>query len=191
MRIVIADDESIIRLDLQEMLSAQGHHVAAACADGASALAAIREHRPDVAVLDVRMPEMEGIEVAEIAIREQLCAIVLLTAFSEEELVQRAVAAGVMAYLVKPFQDSDVLPAIAVAAQRFNELRALREEVADLASALETRKVVERAKGIIMQQTGESEPQAFKRLQRQAMNSRRSLKEVAEAIVTAHQALTD
>jgi len=185
MRIVIADDEAVMRLDLREMLTNVGHEVVAEAKDGRTALEAIRQHRPDLAILDVRMPDPDGIEVARKISREQLCAVVMLTAFSQEALVRDAAEAGAMAYVVKPFSESDLLPALEVAMTRFNQLRGLQSEVDELKQRLETRKLIERAKGVLMEHLNLTEAEAFRKMQRQAMESRKSMRQIAESILTA------
>ena len=182
-RVVVAEDEALIRLDLVEMLEAGGYDVVAAVSDGEAALAAVREHRPDLAVFDVKMPAKDGISAAEEIGREHLAPVVLLTAFSQKELVERARDAGVMAYIVKPFTVSDVTPAIEVATSRWAELKALESEGADLGERLETRKAVDRAKGILMRRLDLSEPDAFRWIQKTAMDRRLGMREVADAVV--------
>jgi two-component system, response regulator PdtaR len=183
MRILIAEDETIIRLDLRTTLEQAGFEVCAEARDGEEAVALAAAERPDLAVLDVRMPKLDGIEAAKRILAERPIPIVMLTAYGQEELVARAVEAGVFGYLVKPFREADLLPAIAAAQARHAELQALRDEAESLAEALETRKVVERAKGLLMEREGISEPEAFERLRKASQSSNRPMKVVAEAIV--------
>jgi two-component system, response regulator PdtaR len=183
MRILVAEDETIIRLDLKETLERAGFEVCGEARDGEEAVELAREERPDLAVLDVKMPRLDGIEAARRILAERPIPIVMLTAYGHDELVARAVEAGVFAYLVKPFRESDLLPAIQTAKARYAELEALREEAESLAEALATRKVVERAKGLLMEQEGLSEQDAFTRLQRVSQTSGRPMKVVAEALI--------
>jgi two-component system, response regulator PdtaR len=183
MRILVAEDETIIRLDLKETLERAGFEVCGEARDGEEAVQLAREEKPDLAVLDVKMPRLDGIEAARRILAERPIPIVMLTAYGHDELVARAVEAGVFAYLVKPFRESDLLPAIQTAKARYAELEALREEAESLAEALATRKVVERAKGLLMEQEGLSEQDAFTRLQRVSQTSGRPMKVVAEALI--------
>jgi two-component system, response regulator PdtaR len=183
MRILVAEDETIIRLDLKETLERAGFEVCGEARDGEEAVELAREEKPDLAVLDVKMPRLDGIEAARRILAERPIPIVMLTAYGHDELVTRAVEAGVFAYLVKPFRESDLLPAIQTAKARYAELEALREEAESLAEALATRKVVERAKGLLMEQEGLSEQDAFTRLQRVSQTSGRPMKVVAEALI--------
>jgi len=183
MRILVAEDETIIRLDLKETLERAGFEVCGEARDGEEAVELAREEKPDLAVLDVKMPRLDGIEAARRILAERPIPIVMLTAYGHDELVARAVEAGVFAYLVKPFRESDLLPAIQTAKARYAELEALREEAESLAEALATRKVVERAKGLLMEQEGLSEQSAFTRLQRVSQTSGRPMKVVAEALI--------
>ncbi|HMQ52130.1 MAG TPA: response regulator [Anaerolineae bacterium] len=187
-RVIIADDESIIRADLKEMLTNLNYLVVGEVGDGQSAVNLARELRPDVVLMDIKMPNMDGIEAARILTEEQIAPVVLLTAFGQKELVDRAKDAGVVGYLVKPFRENDLLPAIEVALARFGEFKAVRQEVEDLQNALETRKLVERAKGILMDTQHIDEAEAFRKIQKMSMNTRKPMKEVAEAIILAHQA---
>jgi len=187
-RIIIADDESIVRADLKEMLNNLGYLVVGDVGDGQSAVNLARELKPDVVLMDVRMPNLDGIEAAKILTEEQIAPVVLLTAYGQKELVDRAKEAGVVGYLVKPFRETDLLPAIEVALSRFKEFQAVRQEVEDLQNALETRKLVERAKGILMDSQGIEENEAFRKIQKMSMNTRKPMKEVAEAIILAHEA---
>jgi AmiR/NasT family two-component response regulator len=183
LRILVAEDETIIRLDLKETLERAGFEVCGEARDGEEAVELAREEKPDLAVLDVKMPRLDGIEAARRILAERPIPIVMLTAYGHDELVARAVEAGVFAYLVKPFRESDLLPAIQTAKARYAELEALREEAESLAEALATRKVVERAKGLLMEQEGLSEQDAFSRLQRVSQASGRPMKVVAEALI--------
>ena len=182
-RVVIAEDEAIIRMDLRELLEEEGYEVVAECANGEAALDAVAEHHPDVAILDVKMPGLDGIACARILIEERACAVVLLTAFSQRELIAEARDAGVMSYVVKPFERSDLVPAIEMATGRFAEIVALSARVDDLAGQLEARKITERAKGRLIDAHGLSESDAYAFLQRTAMNDRRTMREVAEAVL--------
>lgn len=189
-RVIIADDESIIRMDLREMLTNLGYLVVGEAGDGRSAVNQARELRPDVVMMDIKMPDMDGIEAARILTQERIAPVVLLTAFSQRDLVERAKEAGVVGYLVKPFRESDLGPAIEVALARFAEFRALEKEVANLQETLETRKLVDRAKGILMDTQGLSEAEAFRKIQKMSMNTRKPMKEIAEAIILAQEART-
>lgn len=187
-RVIIADDESIIRMDLREMLTNLGYLVIGEAGDGRSAVNLARELRPDVVIMDIKMPDMDGIDAAKILTEERIAPTLLLTAYSQQELIERAKAAGVVGYIVKPFRESDLAPAIEVALARFAEFRALEKEVGDLKLALETRKLVDRAKGILMDTQKLTEAEAFRKIQKMSMNTRKPMKEVAEAIILAHQA---
>jgi len=186
-RVIIADDESIIRMDLREMLTNLGYLVVGEAGDGHDAVNLARELKPDVAVLDIKMPGMDGIEAARILTEEKIAPVVLLTAYSQRDLVERAKEAGVVGYITKPMRESDLTPAIEVAMARFAEFRALEKEVGDLKQALETRKLVDRAKGILIDTQGLTEAEAFRKIQKMSMNRRKPMKEVAEAIILAHQ----
>ena len=187
-RVIIADDESIIRMDLREMLTNLGYLVIGEVGDGRSAVNLARELRPDVVIMDIKMPDMDGIDAAKILTEERVSPVLLLTAYSQQELIERAKDAGVVGYIVKPFRESDLAPAIEVAVARFAEFRALEKEVGDLKLALETRKLVDRAKGILMDTQGITEAEAFRKIQKMSMNTRKPMKEVAEAIILAQQA---
>jgi len=186
-RVIIADDESIIRMDLREMLTNLGYLVVGEAGDGRSGVNLARELRPDVAIFDIKMPGMDGIEAARILTEEKIAPVVLLTAYSQRDLVERAKEAGVVGYITKPMRESDLTPAIEVAMARFSEFRALEEEIGDLKQALETRKFVDRAKGILMDTQGLTEAEAFRKIQKMSMNKRKPMKDVAEAIILAHQ----
>jgi len=182
-RVVIAEDEALIRLDLKEMLEEEGYQVVGEAGDGARAVELARELKPDLVILDVKMPVMDGISAAEKIAGESIAPVLMLTAFSQRELVERARDAGAMAYLVKPFTKSDVVPAIEIAVSRFQQLKALTEEVADLAQRLETRKLVDRAKSILQTQYGLTEPAAFRWIQKTSMDRRLSMHQVAQAVL--------
>lgn len=185
LRVLIADDDPIIRLDLKQMLENFEYDVVAEADDGLKAVEAARETTPDVCILDVKMPVMDGIEAVDIITAEHIAPTILLTAYSDRELIDRAKAAGVFAYLVKPFKPSELPPAIEVARSRFEQNSALTKEVADLTERLEARKLVDRAKGILMAQHSLDEAEAYRRIQLQSMNSRKSMREIAEAIILA------
>ena len=187
-RVVIADDESVICMDLREMLSNVGYLVVGEAGDGRSALNLARELRPDVVLMDIKMPDTDGIEAARILTEERIAPVVLLTAYSQPDLVDRAKLAGVVGYLVKPIQEADLAPAIEIALARFMEFRELEREVDNLQDQLETRKLVDRAKGILMDTQGMTEAAAFRRIQKMSMNTRRSMKEIAQAIILTHEA---
>jgi two-component system, response regulator PdtaR len=182
-RVLVAEDEALIRLDLVEMLREEGYEVAGEAADGEEAIKLANELNPDLVILDVKMPKVDGIEAAQQIAGNRIAPVVILTAFSQRDLVERARDAGAMAYLVKPFAKRDLVPAIELAISRFSELAALEQEVAGLTERLETRKVVERAKGILMTKQGLSEPEAFRWVQRTAMDRRTTMKAVAEAVI--------
>jgi len=186
-RVLIAEDEALIRMDLREMLAEEGHEVVGEARDGAEAIALAREVLPDIVFMDVKMPVTGGLEAARTIAEEKIAPVVMVTAFSQQAYVDEATAAGAMAYLVKPFQKRDILPAMTVAVSRFAEARALEAEVHDLTGRLETRKTLDRAKGVLMAK-GLTEPEAFRRLQKLAMDRRMSLRQVAEAVVLAADA---
>ena len=181
-RILVAEDEALIRMDLVEMLNEAGYEVVAEAADGAQAIELAQLHKPDLAILDVKMPVLDGISAAEKIIA--IAPVLMLTAFSQRELVERARDAGVMAYVVKPFSIGDLIPAIEIAISRHVQMRSLAAEVADLHERLETRKLIDRAKGILMQALNLSEPEAFSWIQRAAMDRRMTMKEVAQAVIS-------
>jgi AmiR/NasT family two-component response regulator len=183
MRVLVAEDETIIRLDLKDLLERSGFEVCAEARDGEEAIALARSEQPDVAIMDVKMPKLDGIEAARRILDERPIPIVMLTAYGQDELVQRAAEAGVFGYLVKPFREQDLLPAIRTARARHEELTALREEAESLAEALAARKAIERAKGLLMQRENLSEQEAFERLRRASQISGRPLKVVAEALL--------
>lgn len=186
-RVVIADDESIIRMDLKEMLAALGYLVVGEAGDGISAVNLARELRPDLVIMDIKMPDLDGIAAAKILTEERIAPVLLLTAFSQQELVEGAKEAGVVGYVVKPFRESELVPAIEIALARFKEFRALEKEASNLRETLETRKLVERAKGVLMDQQGLKEAEAFRKIQKLSMNTRKSMREIAEAILLAHE----
>ncbi len=186
-RILVAEDEALIRMDLVEMLQEAGYQVVAQATNGEEAIALATEHQPDLAILDVKMPVLDGISAAEKII--SIAPVLMLTAFSQRELVERARDAGVMAYVVKPFTIGDLVPAIEIAISRHTQMRFLADEVADLQERLETRKIIDRAKGILMKALNLSEPEAFSWIQRAAMDRRLTMKEVAQAVISPEAAL--
>ncbi len=188
-RVIIADDESIIRMDLREMLTNLGYLVIGEVGDGRSAVNLARELRPDVVVMDIKFEgdDFDGIDAARVLTEEKLAPVLLLTAYSQRELVVRAREAGVVGYLVKPFREADLVPAIEVALARFGEFRTMEKQVGDLEDTLETRKFVDRAKGILMDTQDLNEAEAFRRIQKMSMNTRKPMKDVAEAIILAQQ----
>ena len=181
-RIVVAEDEALIRMDLIEMLQEAGYSVVAEATNGAEAIELVQEHQPDLVILDVKMPVLDGISAAEKII--SIAPVLMLTAFSQRELVERARDAGVMAYVVKPFTIGDLVPAIEIAMSRHLQMKSLAQEVADLHERLETRKIIDRAKGILMKALNLSEPEAFSWIQRAAMDRRLTMKEVANAVIS-------
>ncbi|GII65766.1 hypothetical protein Skr01_58510 [Sphaerisporangium krabiense] len=183
-RVVIAEDEALIRLDLKEMLEEEGYAVVGEAGDGEAAVGIALEQRPDLVILDVKMPILDGISAAERIVSKRVAPCLILTAFSQRDLVERARDAGAMAYLVKPFTKSDLVPAIEMAVSRHVEIIALEKEVSTLGERLETRKLVERAKGLLMAQHGWTEPQAFRWIQKASMDRRLSMRQVAQAVVT-------
>ena len=182
-RVLVAEDEAIIRMDLAEMLGEAGYDVVGQAGDGEQAVELARSLRPDIVIMDVKMPVMDGLTAAEQIGAERICPVVMLTAFSQTELVERARDAGVMAYVVKPFTSGDITPAIDIALSRWAELKTLEDEVADLGERLETRKAVDRAKGVLMTKLKISEADAFRWIQKTAMDRRMGMREVAEAVV--------
>lgn len=183
LRVLIAEDEAIIRLDLKEMLREEGYNVIAEAENGQIAVELAREHRPDLVIMDVKMPVRNGLDAAQDIARERIAPVVMLTAFSQREFVEKARDAGAMAYLVKPFSKSDLAPTIEIAVSRFRELAALEQEVDQLTDRLATRKLIDRAKGVLMDRHGMTEPQAFNWIQRAAMDRRTSMKTVAQVVV--------
>ncbi|WP_435769271.1 ANTAR domain-containing response regulator [Nocardioides sp. SYSU DS0651] len=181
--VVIAEDETLIRMDLAEMLVEEGYDVVGQAADGQQAIDLAERLRPDLVILDVKMPVLDGIAAAEAIAGRRIAPVVMLTAFSQRELVERAREAGAMSYLVKPFNQADLVPAIEMAVSRFAEIRQLESEVSDLADRLETRKAVDRAKGVLQQELSLSEPEAFRWIQKTAMDLRMSMRQVAEGVV--------
>ena len=186
LRIVIADDEPIIRMDLRRTLENMGHVVVGEAGDGQQALEITKELKPDIAILDIKMPTMDGIDAAKLISTEAIAPVLLLTAYSQRDLVERARDVGVFAYLVKPFKELDLMPAIEIAIARFEEFEELDREVNDLENKLDARKTVDRAKGILMDQYGLKEQDAFRRIQVQSMNTRKTMREIAEAIILAN-----
>ncbi len=184
-RVLIAEDEALIRLDLKEMLEEEGYDVVGEADDGERAVALANQLRPDLVILDVKMPKLDGIAAAERIAGDRVAPVIILTAFSQRDLVERAREAGAMAYLVKPFQKKDLLPTIEMAASRFAEIVALEQEVSGLQERLEARKIIERAKGVLMTEHGMSEPEAFRWIQRTAMDRRTTMRAVSEAVLAA------
>ncbi len=187
-RVIIADDESVIRTDLREMLTNLNYLVVGEAGDGLSAVNLAREVRPDVVIMDIKMPDMDGIEAAGILTRERVAPVLLLSAYNQRDLVDRAMEAGVIGYLIKPISENEVVPAIEIARARFKEFNEMQKQIGDLQETLETRKVVDRAKGILMDTQGLTEHEAFRKIQKMSMNTRKPMKEIAEAIVLAHEA---
>ncbi len=183
LRILIADDESIIRLDLLKTLENMGHKVVAEASDGQKALELARSTPIDLAILDIKMPEMDGLDVAKIITEEKIAPVLLLTAYSQRDLIDRAKEAGVFGYLVKPFKEADLVPAIEIAISRYQEMQELEKELGDVTDQLETRKIVDRAKGVLMDKRGMKEHEAFRWIQVQSMNTRRTMREIAEAVI--------
>jgi two-component system, response regulator PdtaR len=183
-RVLIAEDEALIRLDLKEMLEEAGYEVVGEAADGQQAVDLTEHLRPDLVILDVKMPGLDGISAAELIVEAAMAPVIMLTAFSQRELVERAADAGAMAYLVKPFDKSDLVPAIEVAISRHQQLRALADEVADLSERLETRKLLDRAKGKLQSEQGMTEPEAFRWIQKTSMDRRSSMREVCAAVLS-------
>ncbi|WP_227712879.1 ANTAR domain-containing response regulator [Nanchangia anserum] len=181
--VLVAEDETLIRLDIVETLTEAGYDVVAEVGDGEAAVEKARELEPDLCVMDVKMPKMDGIEAAEQITESLPCAVVMLTAFSQRELVERARDAGAMAYVVKPFTPNDLLPAVEIAVSRSQEIQALEDEIADISERLETRKAVDRAKGLLMENMDMTEPEAFRWIQKTSMNRRLSMREVAQAVI--------
>jgi two-component system, response regulator PdtaR len=186
-RVIIADDESIIRMDLKEMLNGMGYQVVGEAGDGQTAVDLARQLNPDIVIMDIKMPGMDGIEAARILTAEQIAPVLLLTAYSQKDLIEGAKEAGVVAYLVKPFREAELAPAIEVALARFAEFRAVKAQVNDLQEAIETRKLVDRAKGVLMDTQGLKEADAFRKIQKMSMNTRKSMREIAEAVLLAKE----
>ena len=183
LRAVVAEDETLIRLDLVEVLTGAGYRVVAEAGDGRAAVEAVREHRPDIVVMDVKMPVMDGIAAAGEIAGKRRAPVVMLTAFSQRELVERARTAGAMAYVVKPFTEADLVPAIELAVARFDELRSLEAEVRDLGDRLETRKIVDRAKALLQERMRLTEAESFRWIQKTSMDRRLTMREVAQAVI--------
>ena len=186
-RLVIADDESIIRMNLKETLVGLGYLVVGEAGDGVSVINLSRELRPDLVLMDIKMPKLDGIQAAKILTEEKIAPVLLLTAYSDRELVERAKEAGVVNYIVKPFREAELLPAIEIAMARYDEFLEMDQQVADLKETLDTRTLVERAKGILMDAQGLKEAEAFRKIQQLSMNTRKSMKEIAQAILLANE----
>ncbi|MCE2849689.1 MAG: ANTAR domain-containing response regulator [Roseiflexaceae bacterium] len=187
LRLVIADDESIIRMNLRETLVGLGYLVVGDAGDGVSAIHLARELRPDLVIMDIKMPKLDGIQAAKVLTEEKIAPVLLLTAYSDRELVDRARDAGVVNYIVKPFREAELLPAIEIALARFAEFSAMDKELGDLKETMETRKLVERAKGVLMDTQGLKEQDAFRKIQQLSMNTRKSMREIAQAILLTAQ----
>lgn len=185
LRIVIADNESIIRMDLKEILEEAGHTVVGEATDGRKAIELVRKYHPELVIMDIKMPEMDGITAAKIISNEKLAPVLLLTAFSQKEIVEKAKDSGVLAYLVKPVKEANLFPAIEIAISRFQEFTELERELDEVKRSLESRKILDRAKGILMQVHNLSENEAYRRIQQYSMSKRKSIREVAEAIIAA------
>uniref|UniRef100_A0A7C3SS12 Transcriptional regulatory protein PdtaR n=1 Tax=Dictyoglomus turgidum TaxID=513050 RepID=A0A7C3SS12_9BACT len=186
-RVLIAEDEPIVRMDIKEILEGQGYEVVGEASDGQVAVELARKLKPDVIIMDIRMPNLDGIEAAKILTQEEIAPIIFLTAYSDKELVEKAKEVGVISYIVKPFKESDLFPAIEIAIARFKEFQLLRKEVGDLKDALETRKLVDRAKGLLMDREGLKEHEAFRLIQKASMDKRKPMKEIAQAIILAYE----
>jgi two-component system, response regulator PdtaR len=186
-RLVIADDESIIRMNLKETLVGLGYLVVGEAGDGVSVINLARELRPDLVLMDIKMPKLDGIQAAKILTEEKIAPVLLLTAYSDRELVERAKEAGVVNYVVKPFREAELLPAIEIAMARYQEFLEMDKQIFDLKETLDTRKLVERAKGILMDTQGLKEAEAFRKIQQLSMNTRKSMKEIAQAILLANE----
>ncbi|OFP23581.1 transcriptional regulator [Propionibacterium sp. HMSC062D02] len=182
-RVVVAEDEALIRLDLVELLEEHGYEIVGQASDGEEAVRLANELEPDLIVMDVKMPKMDGITAADKIAEDRICAVVMLTAFSQRDLIKRAKEAGAMAYVVKPFDASDVIPAIEIAMARFAEIRGVEDEVMDLEKRLESRKIVDQAKGILQTSLDLTEPEAFRWIQKTAMDLRKSMREVAQGVI--------
>ena len=190
LRILIADTESIIRMDLKELLEEAGHEVVGEAADGLKAVELTRKLKPDLVIMDIKMPEMDGIAAAKMISNEKLAPVLLLTAYSQKEIVEKAKDSGVLAYLVKPVKESNLFPAMEIALSRFKEYMEIEQELLDLRNSLETRKILDRAKGMLMDAYNLSEQEAFRRIQQYSMAKRKSIREVAEAIIDASKKKT-
>lgn len=190
LRILIADNESIIRMDLKELLEEAGHEVVGEAADGLKAVELTRKLKPDLVIMDIKMPEMDGIAAAKMISNEKLAPVLLLTAYSQKEIVEKAKDSGVLAYLVKPVKESNLFPAMEIALSRFKEFMEIEQELLDLRNSLETRKILDRAKGMLMDAYNLSEQEAFRRIQQYSMAKRKSIREVAEAIIDASKKKT-
>ncbi|NJN14925.1 MAG: response regulator [Oscillochloris sp.] len=186
-RLVIADDESIIRMNLKETLVGLGYLVVGEAGDGVSVINLARELRPDLVLMDIKMPKLDGIQAAKILTEEKIAPVLLLTAYSDRDLVERAKEAGVVNYVVKPFREAELLPAIEIAMARYQEFLEMDTAISDLKETLDTRKLVERAKGILMDTQGLKEAEAFRKIQQLSMNTRKSMKEIAQAILLANE----
>ncbi len=186
-RLVIADDESIIRMNLKETLVGLGYLVVGEAGDGVSVINVARELKPDLVLMDIKMPKLDGIQAARILTEEKIAPVLLLTAYSDRDLVDRAKEAGVVNYVVKPFREAELLPAIEIAMARYQEFLEMDKQIADLKEVLDTRKIVERAKGILMDTQGLKEAEAFRKIQQLSMNTRKSMKEIAQAIMLANE----
>lgn len=186
-RLVIADDESIIRMNLKETLVGLGYLVVGEAGDGVSVINLARELKPDLVLMDIKMPKLDGIQAAKILTEEKIAPVLLLTAYSDRELVERAKEAGVVNYVVKPFREAELLPAIEIAMARYQEFLEMDQQISDLKETLDTRKLVERAKGILMDTQGLKEAEAFRKIQQLSMNTRKSMKEIAQAILLANE----
>lgn len=183
LKLVIADNESIIRMDLKELLEEAGHEIVGEAIDGYKAVELTRKYRPDLVIMDIKMPEMDGIAAARIIANEKLAPVLLLTAFSQPEIVERAKDSGVLAYLVKPVRESNLFPAMEIALSRFQEMQQLENELDDVKNSLEMRKTLDRAKGILMDAYGLTESEAYRRIQQYSMAKRKSIRDVAESII--------
>lgn len=185
LRIIVADNESIIRMDLRELLEEAGHTVVGEASDGRKAVELARRHKPDLVIMDIKMPEMDGITAAKIISQEKIAPVLLLTAFSQKEIVEKAKDSGVLAYLVKPVKEANLFPALEIAISRFQEFAELERELEDVKNSLETRRILDRAKGILMDAYNLSEGEAYRRIQQYSMSKRKSIRDVAEAIIEA------
>ena len=190
LRILIADNESIIRMDLKELLEESGHEVVGEASDGFKAVELTRKLKPDLVIMDIKMPEMDGIAAAKMISNEKLAPVLLLTAYSQKEIVEKAKDSGVLAYLVKPVKESNLFPAMEIALSRFKEYMEIEQELLDLRSSLETRKILDRAKGLLMDAYNLSEQEAFRRIQQYSMAKRKSIRQVAESIIEASKKKT-